>query len=67
MQITYQIKQVKGRDDYMGYCPVMKPVSVYGKTIKEVEVKMQQALGLYLKKHPDMLNNIPQTSTVDIS
>ena len=66
MEITYHIKQLEGRDDYMGYCPVMKPVSVYGKTEDEVKEKMQDALEMYLKKHPELLKEIPQTSTVEL-
>lgn len=66
MEITYHIKQLEGRTDYMGYCPVMKPVSVYGKTKEEVQKKMQQALSLYLKKHPDLVQDISRTLTVKL-
>jgi len=66
MQITYHIKKLEGREDYIGYCPVMKPVSVYGKTHAEVQEKMKQALGLYLKKHPEIIKDIPETSTIEL-
>ena len=66
MEVTYQIKQLDGRTDYMGYCPIMKPVSVYGKTKDEVDKKMFIAISLYLEKHPNLLKDIQRTATIQV-
>ena len=65
MQITYRVEHTPDSDEYIGYCPVMKPVSVYGTSEAEVEMKMKEAISLYLKKHPDILDKI-RTNTIEM-
>ena len=64
MQLNYNLEK-DGSSGYIAYCPVMKPVSVYGKTEQEAAEKLKEAIGLYLSKHPDILKNI-RTASVEI-
>jgi len=44
----------------------MKPVSVYGKTEQEVSAKLINAVHLYVKKHPDVLEDIRTSATMEV-
>ncbi len=54
MQISYHVEELPEKTGYVAYCPVMKPVSVYGKTKEAVENKISEAIKLYLEKHPEL-------------
>lgn len=66
MQITYHVEHEEGSDVYIAHCPVMKPVSVYGKTEREVETKMKEAIKLYLDKHPEVLKDLHTTNSIEM-
>lgn len=66
MQISFRVEHDKETGDYIAYCPVMKPVSVYGKSEKEVSTKLMDAIHLYVKKHPDVLEDIRTSSTLEV-
>ena len=65
MQISYRVEHKPDTKDYIGYCPVMEPVSVYGNSEQEVEMKMKEAISLYLEKHPETLDKI-RTNTIEM-
>lgn len=65
MQVSYRVDHNEVTGDYIASCPLMKPVSVYGKSEREVASKMIDAIRLYLKKHPDALEKI-RTSALEM-
>ncbi len=65
MQITYHVEPDVKTDGFIAYCPVMKPVSVYAKTEKEIAPKMRNAIAVYLKQHPEVAEKL-QTETIEM-
>jgi len=57
MQYTYQMKTLEG-GGYMAYCPAMKPVSVFGKTEEDAVKKLDIAVSLFVKRHPEILGTL---------
>ena len=53
MQYTFQIKQLK--KGYMAFCPDMEPVSVFGKTEEQAVKKLDVAVGMYVRRHPEII------------
>lgn len=52
MKVKYRVDKVP--DGFIAYCPSMKPVSIFAKTEKEIELKLIDAIELYLKMHPEI-------------
>jgi len=57
MQYTYQMKTLES-GGYMAYCPAMKPVSVFGKTEEDAVKKLDIAVALFVKRHPEILGTL---------
>lgn len=52
MKYIYKVKKVK--TGFIGYCPDMKPVSVFAKTKKELRPKLDACVELYVARHPEV-------------
>lgn len=65
MQITYCVESDVKAGGFIAYCPVMKPVNIYAKTREEIKPKIRDAIVLYLKRHPEIKEEL-QTETIEI-
>ena len=65
MQITYRVEPDVKTGGFIAYCPVMKPVSIYAKTEKEIAPKMKDAIAVYMKLHPEIIAKL-QTETIEV-
>ena len=68
MHITYHIKQLVGEDGdvdgYIAFCPSMEPVTVFGKTVESATTKIETAMKLYLKQHPELHDELETVEVI---